>query len=140
MKTEFVLELADPKATLDRVGGKGASLTRLANAGLPVPDGFHITTAAYQAFVAANLLSDHIAAGLLAADVANPATFEAASALIRKAFEGAKIPPEAASEIVDAYATLPGKDPAVAVRSTATAEDLPAVSYTHLTLPTTPYV
>ena len=50
--SEYVLALADPRATLEVVGGKGASLARLAAAGLPVPDGFHVTTAAYQRFVA----------------------------------------------------------------------------------------
>ncbi len=129
MKTEFVLELNDRKATLDRVGGKGASLTYLANAGLPVPGGFHVTTAAYQAFVEANQLGSHIATGLQSVDPGNPASLEAASAAIRKSFEGGTIPPSVASEIVDAYATLSGKDPAVAVRSTATAEDLPEASF-----------
>ena len=41
---EFVLNLADPQASLDLVGGKGASLARLAQADLPVPGGFHVTT------------------------------------------------------------------------------------------------
>ena len=44
----LVLPLADPAADLERVGGKGASLARLAAAGLPVPTGFHVTTAAYR--------------------------------------------------------------------------------------------
>ena len=41
---QLILELDSPDATLNRVGGKGASLARLAAAGLPVPHGFHITT------------------------------------------------------------------------------------------------
>ena len=52
----FVLALDDASATLDTVGGKGASLVRMAAAGLPVPPGFHITTSAYRRFVAANEL------------------------------------------------------------------------------------
>ena len=48
----FILSLADPQANLETVGGKGMSLAKLANAGIPVPDGFHITTAAYRQFVA----------------------------------------------------------------------------------------
>ncbi|GAA2649844.1 PEP/pyruvate-binding domain-containing protein [Nonomuraea recticatena] len=47
-----VLPLDDTAAALETVGGKGASLARLARAGLPVPDGFHITTDAYREFVA----------------------------------------------------------------------------------------
>jgi phosphoenolpyruvate synthase/pyruvate phosphate dikinase len=50
----FVLSLPDPNATLEAVGGKGMSLARLARAGLPVPDGFHVTTAAYRELVATN--------------------------------------------------------------------------------------
>jgi hypothetical protein len=44
----FVLALNDPAATLEQAGGKGASLARLAAADLPVPPGFHVTTAAYR--------------------------------------------------------------------------------------------
>ncbi|MBL8055058.1 MAG: hypothetical protein JNK29_00090, partial [Anaerolineales bacterium] len=47
MTAEYVLALNDKRATLAVVGGKGASLARLADAGLPVPAGFHVTTAAY---------------------------------------------------------------------------------------------
>ncbi len=47
----LVLALDDASATLEEVGGKGASLAHMAAAGLPVPPGFHITTAAYRRFV-----------------------------------------------------------------------------------------
>ena len=56
----LVLALDDPAATLEQVGGKGASLARLAAVGLPVPPGFHITTAAYRYFVAENGLQEQI--------------------------------------------------------------------------------
>jgi len=46
MAHEYTLALDDPLATLENVGGKGSSLARLAIAGLPVPGGFHLTTAA----------------------------------------------------------------------------------------------
>ena len=52
----FVVALDDASAQLSLVGGKGASLARMAAAGLPVPAGFHITTAAYRRFVATNAL------------------------------------------------------------------------------------
>ena len=58
----FVLALDDASARLSLVGGKGASLARMAAAGLPVPAGFHITTAAYHRFVAANELQRAILA------------------------------------------------------------------------------
>ena len=48
MDKNFVIPLADPRAILEVVGGKGASLARLAAAGFPVPDGFHVTTEAYR--------------------------------------------------------------------------------------------
>ena len=49
----FILKLNGPDATLELVGGKGASLARMAEAGLPVPPGFQITTYAYRRFVRA---------------------------------------------------------------------------------------
>jgi phosphohistidine swiveling domain-containing protein len=126
---EYVLPLADDRATLQRCGGKGASLARLASAGLPVPDGFHVTTSAYASFVADNALVDVIATALAAVDPTRPATLEAASERIRERFAQGTIPPVVANAIVEAYATLPGTDPAVAVRSSATAEDLPEASF-----------
>jgi phosphoenolpyruvate synthase/pyruvate phosphate dikinase len=62
---EFILSLVNSGATLEKVGGKGASLARLAAARLPVPDGFHITTEAYNRFVDANHLRGRIQAALL---------------------------------------------------------------------------
>lgn len=53
MKTTYVLPLDDETATLEFVGGKGLSLAKMRRLGLPVPDGFHLTTEAYQQFIAA---------------------------------------------------------------------------------------
>jgi pyruvate,water dikinase len=50
MSNNLILAFADPAATLERAGGKGASLARMAAAGLPVPPGFHVTTDAYRHF------------------------------------------------------------------------------------------
>ena len=61
------LALDDASARLSQVGGKGASLARMAAAGLPVPPGFHITTAAYRRFVAENGLQRAILAAVAAA-------------------------------------------------------------------------
>jgi rifampicin phosphotransferase len=55
-KLNFILPLPDACAELSLVGGKGASLARMAAASLPVPPGFHITTAAYRRFVTENEL------------------------------------------------------------------------------------
>lgn len=129
MRTKYTLPLADPQATLEVVGGKGASLARLANAGLPVPDGFHVTTAAYRRFVDENGLQPRILAALEAADPAQPETLQAASRSIQDLFDQAQTPPDVAGAIAQAYAALSGKMPVVAVRSSATAEDLPDLSF-----------
>jgi len=125
----FILPLTATGATLEAVGGKGMSLARLSRAGLPVPDGFHVTTEAYRRFVEVNDLQKEIIVALEMVDVGKPATLEAASQAISGAFARAKIPPEIADAILQAYASLPGPNPAVAVRSSATAEDLPEASF-----------
>jgi len=129
MTAEYVLPLTDPQATLAIVGGKGASLARLTAAGLPVPGGFHVTTAAYRELVSQNNLQPAILSALEKVDVGQPSTLETASQEIRAQFSKANVPPAVAGAIAHAYAALPGKDPAVAVRSSATAEDLPEASF-----------
>jgi len=109
---EVVLPLDDAAADLASVGGKGASFARMAAAGLPVRAGFHITTEAYRRFVAG--FRDGI-------DPADPA---AAQAL----FARQDVPAAIAEEIRRAYRAL-GEDVPVAVRSSATAEDLPDLSF-----------
>jgi pyruvate,water dikinase len=127
--TSYILSLADPQADLAAVGGKGASLAKLARGGLPVPGGFHVTTTAYREFVAANRLQMHIDEALKQIDPAVPSTLETASAAIRQQFTAAEIPAGLRQAILQAYAALPGDNPAVAVRSSATAEDLPEASF-----------
>jgi pyruvate,water dikinase len=129
MGIEYVLPLADPRADLARVGGKGASLARMAAAGLPVPDGFHVTTAAYKDFVAANNLQPGIIGALRSADPRQPVTLETASYAIHDLFGSARCPADIADAVARAYQALPGGNPAVAVRSSATAEDLPEASF-----------
>ena len=129
MTLKYILPLNHHQATLETVGGKGASLARLASAGFRVPDGFHITTAAYRDFIGQNDLDPVIASALEGVDPAMPSTLEAASRSIQQAFMAAPIPPDIAGEIVAAYGDLAGSDPAVAVRSSATAEDLPEASF-----------
>ncbi|MEU7897658.1 PEP/pyruvate-binding domain-containing protein [Nonomuraea sp. NPDC049152] len=109
-----VLPLDDAAATLEVAGGKGASLARLARAGLPVPAGFHITTDAYREFVAP--FHDRILASL-----DEPAAIAAL-------FAEHEMPDETAKAVREAYAAL-GDDVPVAVRSSATAEDLPGMSF-----------
>jgi pyruvate,water dikinase len=129
MAAEYILSLADSRATLAVAGGKGASLARLVAAGLPVPDGFHLTTEAYQQFVAENNLQPHIVAALEAVDPSVSASLEAASRTIRELFSRAQMPSAIAGAVAQAYAALSGAQPYVAVRSSATAEDLPGLSF-----------
>jgi phosphohistidine swiveling domain-containing protein len=129
VKTQYIYQLSDKRAALETVGGKGASLARLVEAGLPVPDGFHVTTMAYRDFVNQNNLQSAIWAALTSVDVSQPQTLDAASMQINGLFTAAEIPKEIANAVVQAYAALPGNNPAVAVRSSATAEDLPEASF-----------
>lgn len=125
-ESPYILPLDSPAATLARVGGKGASLAQLSRAGLPVPPGFHVTTDAYRRFLDANNLAPQLTPRAGVPD--EPAALEAASQSIRDLFEAAPIPPDVADAVRAAYATLP-TTPAVAVRSSATAEDLAEASF-----------
>ena len=127
--TPTILSLSDPQADLETAGGKGMSLAKLSRAGMPVPDGFHITTQAYRQFVDANHLQSGIQEALQGVELAKPSTLETASEAIRRSFAQAQIPGDLANAIVNAYAALPGINPPVAVRSSATAEDLPGASF-----------
>ncbi len=116
-------------ADLATAGGKGASLVRLVAAGLPVPDGFIVSTAAYRQFVHANDLEAVIASAAPEVATAEPERLDTASQAIGGAFSQAATPAEVETAVVAAYASLPGDAPAVAVRSSATAEDLPDLSF-----------
>src|SRR6478609_3623394 len=100
----LVLALDDASATLEKVGGKGASLARMAAAGLPVPPGFHITTAAYRRFVTENGLQEQILSAVSAVTADQPATLEEASRKIGSLFAQSAMPDEVAEEIRQAYA------------------------------------
>jgi len=129
MSTPYILSLDDHSANLELVGGKGFSLTKLARAGFPVPGGYHITTLAYKRFIEENDLQPRILGIIDRIDTTDPAHLEEASSEISSLFSQAEIPPEVASAILQAYANLGGSSPAVAVRSSATAEDLPSASF-----------
>jgi phosphohistidine swiveling domain-containing protein len=123
----LVMVLDDPAGVLETVGGKGASLARLARAGFLVPPGFDVTTGAYLDFVEHGGLREPMMAAMSGVDVTDPVTLEVASERINALFAGRAMPAATAAAIVRAYAAL-GDDVAVAVRSSATAEDLPGMS------------
>lgn len=129
MTPKYTLKLDDPQAKPDWVGGKGASLAHLSSTGIPVPAGFHVTTAAYRKFEDDNSRHSRILEILKGINLESSTSLEQGSKSIREIFEEGTISPEIAAEIVEAYDSLPGREPAVAVRSSATAEDLPEASF-----------
>ncbi|WP_138415386.1 PEP/pyruvate-binding domain-containing protein [Sinomonas gamaensis] len=100
-------------ADLPIAGGKGANLGELVAAGLPVPDGFVVTTAAYRAHAEA--------AGL------DPERAAADPSGARIALEAAPLDPQLRHEVAGAVEHLGAAR--VAVRSSATAEDLPGAAF-----------
>ena len=128
MTSSLLLALDSPEATLERVGGKGASLARMVAAGLPVPPGFHITTEAYRRFVDDNQLGDAILSAAAQAQSGDPASLERASEQIQSLIVHGKLPGDIAESIRQWYDEL-GADVSAAVRSSATAEDLPGLSF-----------
>lgn len=119
----LVLPLAAPDADLALVGGKGASLARLAVAGLPVPPWFHVTTAAYRDFVSGHGLREQILAAVTHQDANEGAR------RVGELFAAHDMPDATAEAIRKAYVRLDGGDTPVAVRSSATADDLPGMSF-----------
>jgi pyruvate,water dikinase len=121
---------------LPLVGGKNASLGELHRelraAGVRVPDGFAVTADAYRAIVEGEGLQQRIAALLQGVDGRDVAALAAAGAAIRALVEAAPWPTDLEQSVRDAYAEL-GQGQAgnvsVAVRSSATAEDLPEASF-----------
>jgi len=120
-----------------QVGGKNASLgemaRRLADEGISVPDGFATTAAAYREYIAENHLEAPMRARLTALE-AGHATLQETGEAIRRLFLGGHFPGGLAEEIRAAYGELGrrrggAEAPAVAVRSSATAEDLPNASF-----------
>ncbi len=133
---EYILDFSIQEATLARAGGKGANLVALARAGFEVPPGFIVTTDAYRAFVQANLLSSRILALAGNAKTGDLSAIENASAEIRALFQEGIVPEDVAADIALAYRGLdhqssddPTAESPVAVRSSATAEDLPGLAF-----------
>ena len=142
----YIYNFADVQAADVAVaGGKGVGLGNLVRAGLPVPPGFVLTTAAYEAFVDANGIQARIEELATLPPEAAPQDYEDASAAIRDLFTGGTMPAAIAYELAAAYEGLRGDDGgegdrpavdgdfgvdgdgapvAVAVGSSATAEDL----------------
>ena len=125
--TAYTLPFPAENATLAVVGGKGANLSRMSHAGFPVPPGFFVTTDTYRSFVQANHLQKQIVD--LASNEAE--TSETRSVAIRQLFAEGLMPADLTEAIHQAYADLIQTvgDLPLAVRSSATAEDLPGASF-----------
>jgi pyruvate,water dikinase len=126
----YVLGFAEIDKTKGRlVGGKGANLGELAKiAGIQVPEGFCLTTHAYQRMVEETPQLHELLDQLSLLTVEERDKTSELSAKIRKLIAGAAIPPEIRQEISRFLARL-GDNDAYAVRSSATAEDLPTASF-----------
>jgi len=133
MTKKYVVWFKDvDKQDIAIVGGKGANLGEMTKAGFPVPNGFIVTSEAYYHFIEANKLKEKIRICLHDLDVAKSKDLESASIKIKKLLISSPIPKEIAQEIFKAYFHLDHKllkHPLVAVRSSATAEDLPTASF-----------
>jgi len=112
--------------SLPLVGGKGANLGELSRAGFPVPGGFCVTTHGYRAFVAP--AEQEIEQRLAGLDPADLTALRQAGEDVRARLNQLDLPADLVAQVRSAWAET-GADQAYAVRSSATAEDLPGASF-----------
>lgn len=115
------------KDDVSSVGGKGANLGEMTRANIPVPPGFIVTAGAYFDFLQQTKITDKIRELLKPLDANDSKQLQQIADKIKQVILNAPMPPELVSEIKEAYRKL-GKG-LVAVRSSATAEDLPEASF-----------
>jgi len=130
-KTAQILWFKDIRKTdIPLVGGKGANLGEMVHAGIPVPPGFVVTAKAYYDFINSTSLKKKIMTELADLDVDDSTKLQRASKNIETAIMAAEMPEELGGQIKEFYHDLCGdSDKYVAVRSSATAEDLPDASF-----------
>jgi pyruvate,water dikinase len=116
------------RSDVPRVGGKGANLGELTSAGLPVPAGFVVTADAYLRAMDAAGVRGALLEKVASVDVDVPESLTAAAAGLQALVRGAGMPEDIAAAVRDAHARL-GAGVAVAVRSSATAEDTASTSF-----------
>ena len=119
------------KGDLPLVGGKGANLGEMVKSGFPVPPGFAVTVHGYDLFLEENNLADKILELVKSTSVENPDELQKVEIVIAKLFTSSPMPKELIADIHKAYKELSGRfgNARVAVRSSATAEDLPTASF-----------
>ncbi len=131
----YVISLAQVgMKDVDKVGGKNASLgemiSQLSDAGIRVPGGFATTADAFNEFLNYHKLGDKISAALASLNVDDVRELARVGAEIRSWIEAEPLQPELAKAIKHGYEELcDGNEISVAVRSSATAEDLPDASF-----------
>ncbi|MBI5223647.1 phosphoenolpyruvate synthase [Candidatus Micrarchaeota archaeon] len=120
------------KASLAEAGGKGANLGEMYQNGFPIPNGFVVTSGAYYKHLQANKLTEQIQDILSKLDVNDNEALESAAERIKQLIIGGIMPRDIYDEIIESYKKLnelSGRQTYVAVRSSATAEDLPTASF-----------
>jgi pyruvate,water dikinase len=119
------------KNDIDIAGGKGANLGELVAAGFNVPPGFVLTTAAYDHFMETSKIGERVKDLLAKVDASSEASLQEASVKIRELFDTVEIPTDLKEQVLASHkAMFKGKKMGlVAVRSSATAEDLPTASF-----------
>ena len=115
-------------ADLPIVGGKGANLGEMTQAGFPVPSGFCVTTTAFRQFMAASHEADALYAQLNEIRTDDLEQARLVGEMVRERLTAVPIPTEITEAIITAWQAA-GEDKAYAVRSSATAEDLPDASF-----------
>ncbi len=113
---------------LESVGGKGASLGEMTAAGLPVPPGFVVTAQTYRTFIESTGIDEDLFAAV-EIDTEDSAALAEAEATAKELILETELPESVHDEILAAYGDLDEGDAFVAVRSSATAEDLPDASF-----------
>jgi pyruvate,water dikinase len=117
------------KEDISSVGGKGASLGEMASIGLPVPKAFVVTAQAFRRFLVETALEKKLFSAYDKLDVENNEALEKAADTAKAMVLKAKMPPKIRDEIRAAYKKMDAGNLIVAVRSSATAEDLPDASF-----------
>ncbi|MFB6110953.1 MAG: phosphoenolpyruvate synthase [Halobacteriaceae archaeon] len=125
MTVRWLKDLRDDD--LGTAGGKGASLGELRDAGLPVPPAFVVTAETYRAFIEETGIADELFE-VVDVDSEDSAALAEAESAARELIMETPLPDSVRESILGAYDDLEG-EPDVAVRSSATAEDLPDASF-----------
>ena len=128
---EFFKQLS--KDDIPVAGGKGANLGELTNAGIPVPPGFVVTAGTYQKFITETGIVDEINAMLATLNINNTSELHKVAENIKDLIVTTEIPLDIQTAIIESYNKLcmdvDNDDVVVAIRSSATAEDLPDASF-----------